>query len=111
MPTSEILLKNKANLGLGWSKCDEPFIGRVIKIGHQKNCNDDNIVPAYYIKNDIETIFKKYNINDYIVNEIQTKFEFSYEIKLKEDIYKIFKNNLNNDNFVYTCETNNLNAK
>ena len=109
MPSSEILLKNKANLGLGWTKCDKPFIGRVIRIGHQKNCNDDSLIVCYYIKNDIETILKKYSINDYILNEIKTKFEFSYEIRLKESVYETFKNNLNNDNFIDTSESNNLN--
>ena len=108
MPTSEILLKNKANLNLGWTKCDEPFIGRVIRIGNQKNCNDDSLIVCHYIKNDIEKIFKKYSINDYILNEIKTNYEFSYEIRLKEDVYETFKNDLNNNNFVDTREPNNL---
>lgn len=95
MPNSEILLRDKANLGLGWTKCNQPFIGRVIRIGHQKNCNDDNLIVNYHIKNEVESLFTKYQINDYILNEIKTQFEFSYEIKLKEDVYELFIDNLN----------------
>ena len=107
MTTSEILLKERANIGNGWTKCNQPFMGRIIRIGNQKNCNDDNLIVCYYIKNEIESIFKKYQINDYILNEIKTHFEFSYEVRLKEDIYQLFKENLNNNNFVNSF--NNIN--
>lgn len=108
MSHCEIIIKNKINSSLGWDILEDK--SRAIRIGNKKNCNDDGLIPCTHIKYDIEKIFKKFNIDDYIINEINTNDEFSYQILLNENIYELFKNRLNDNNYLKssTYSSNNL---
>lgn len=88
----ESLLKVNIEKHFGWQKLNEDK--RVIRIGNQKNCNDDNLICNPEIKNKIEEILKKNNIDDYILNNIVTEWEFSYELILSEEQYNNLKNNM-----------------
>ena len=46
----------------------------------------------------MENIMKKYNITDYMINTIETSYEFSYELSLPEHIYQEFYNAINANN-------------
>ena len=96
MNTTESILRNKVQSELGWNKTELPKQGRTIKIGNERNCNDDGIVPNPTIKNDIEEVMKKYDIDSYHLDKIHTQFEFSYQIFLTEKDYQTFSEKLIN---------------
>lgn len=90
----ERLLRNSAETFNGWTKLNGNE--RVIKIGNRRNCNDDGIIRDLTIKKKMMDILNKYSINveDYRINEINTKFESSFELIIKEETYKSFSNSL-----------------
>ena len=96
MNTTESILRNKVQSKFGWNKTETPKLGRTIKIGNERNCNDDGIVPNPTIKNDIEEVMKKYDIESYLLDKIHTQFEFSYQIFLSEEVYQNFSEKLIN---------------
>lgn len=89
---TESLMTIKALTRNGWKRSDNE---RTIKIGNLKNCNDDGIICDPTIKIKMEEVMKKYNINDYYIEEHINSSEFSYELKLNEDLYNEFIKNLN----------------
>lgn len=96
MDRTENLMTIKALTRDGWKRSnsiDSPE--RTIKIGNLKNCNDDGIICDPTIKTKMEAVMKKYNINEYYIEEHINAAEFSYELKLKEDHYNEFIKNLN----------------
>ena len=88
----ERLLRNSAETFNGWTKLNGNE--RVIKIGNRRNCNDDGIIRDLTIKKKMMDILNKYSINveDYRINEINTKFESSFELIIKEETYKYLSN-------------------
>ena len=96
MQITEEILRNKIQSKSGWDKTETPKLGRIIKIGNERNCNDDGIITNFAIRKDIEDIMKKYDIESYLLDKIHTKFEFSYQIFLSEEVYKDFSDKLTN---------------
>ena len=96
MDRTEQLITIKALTRDGWKRSgNEESPERTIKIGNLKNCNDDGIICDPTIKEKMEEVMKKYNINDYYIEEHINSSEFSYELKLKEFYYNEFIKNLN----------------
>lgn len=52
---------------------------RVFTLGNRKNCNGE-VMKNTSIKDNIENIMKKYNIDDYKINIIDNNYEFAYEL-------------------------------
>ena len=65
---------------------------------YQKNCNDDGLFCNKKTKEQIEETLKKFDIDDFIIENYHNEFEYSYELFLKEDVYQIFKKRLSSKN-------------
>ena len=60
----------------------EPSIqSRVFKISHTKNCNDE-VLRNMHIQEFLENMMKKYNIADYIIQPVDNKNEYGFELIL-----------------------------
>jgi hypothetical protein len=94
MPEVESLMRNRVETLHGWTKSNHPYACRSIKIGNVRNCNNDGLIKNFKIKANIVEVLNKYKINDYLLTEIDTEFEHSYDLKLKEEIYYSLKNKL-----------------
>tara|TARA_B100001093_G_scaffold389533_1_gene375761 strand:- start:7054 stop:7350 length:297 start_codon:yes stop_codon:yes gene_type:complete len=90
----EVLFKIRADTEHGWTKSNNPEAGRIIRIGNQRNCNDDGLFCNLRTKGQIEDTFKKFKIDEFKIENIDNEFEHSYEVFLKEDVYQIFKERL-----------------
>ena len=107
MQIIESILKYKAKSKNGWTKClisegCDTIYGRVIRVGNQKNCNDDGLICDLSIENKIKEILNKHKIYDnkdsiIRITNVNSEFEFSYEIFLDEDTYNTFKESLIKD--------------
>ena len=86
--TTESLMRNRAETFDGWTK-GNGF--RMIRLGNTKNCNEDGIIRNYNIKDNMNDVLKKYNIEEFNLKEISNNIEHSYELQLKEEIYKNLK--------------------
>ena len=90
---TETLFRNKAE-NFGWNKYKNQVTleeTRTIKLGNIKNCNNDGLIRNYKVRQNIMDVLIKYDINDYIINEIDTHDELSYELQIKEEIYAALK--------------------
>ena len=89
------IIQNAINRENGWTK----FNGhsRTIKIGNRMNCNGDCVYKDLTILPDLQCFMALHNINDYRINNIDTKFEFAYELILTESIYQELSNKINNE--------------
>lgn len=97
---SENKMKNRMKEGNGWEIIyDKDKHFRSIRIGTQLNCNSE-IYKNTSIKNYFENIMNKYNIEDYVIEEIDTVIEFSYQLNLTENVYKEFRDKLLPKNIV-----------
>jgi hypothetical protein len=96
MSKIESLMRNSASTHNGWTKTNEPVNHRIIRIGNAVNCNDDSIICDMRLKKNIEDVLDKYDIctEDYLLNEINTQFEYSYELRIKEANYEILVNKM-----------------
>lgn len=84
----EKIFLQSANTNNGWTKTTfKNERCRTIKIGNTINCNGD-IIKNYSIIDNINTSLQKYNINNYNIQEIDTDFEFSYQLYIPEMEYK-----------------------
>ena len=64
---------------------------RIFKIAHRVNCNGE-VLKNTYIKEKIETILKKIDIQDYNIDNIDNEYEFGYELSVNEDNFlKMYK--------------------
>ena len=96
MDRNENLMTIKALTRDGWKRSDNAETPeRTIKIGNLKNCNDDGIICDPTIKTKMVAVMKKYDIQEYYIEEHINSSEFSYELKLKENNYNDFIKNLN----------------
>ena len=102
MPQIESIMLNSASTPHGWTKTNEPLGYRVIKIGNTRNCNDDGIIKNLWLNKNISDVLNKYEINDYIMNEINTDHEYSIELKLNENKYTELINKISNK---HVCKT------
>mgnify|MGYP001225265087 CR=1 FL=1 len=98
----ESLMRNSAGTFYGWTKTttENNKVLRSIKIGTQKSCNDDGLICDHTTESKIKNIFNKYNIDDYDIINIHTKYVFASEILLKEDVYNNLINKLTSDSKV-----------
>ena len=100
MPQIESIMLNSANTPNGWTKTNEPF-------GYTRNCNDDGIIKNVWLNKNISEVLNKYEINDYIMNEINTNSEYSIELKLSENIYIELINKMSQKIYVNEIQFNN----
>jgi len=64
---------------------------RAFKLAHRVNCNGE-VVKNTFIKDQLETIMKKMNIQDYNIEKVDTSYEFGYELTIDEKNYiKMYK--------------------
>ena len=114
MPIStENILINSFNKEKGWtivndaSDINNQQRYRCIRLGNQTNCNGE-IIKNLFIKKTFEKILEKYNITNYIIDEIDTKYEFSYQLKLTEDVYNDLKKQMTNQDNENKKENNSV---
>ena len=91
MSLTETLMRNRAETYNGWTKSFDNINKislRTIKLGNVRNCNNDGIIKNFKVKNNMLEVLTKYDITDYKINETDNENECSYELLLKEDIYK-----------------------
>lgn len=91
MSLTETLMRNRAETYNGWSKTFDNINKiplRTIKLGNVRNCNNDGIIKNFKVKNNMLEVLTKYDITDYEINETDNEYECSYELLLKEEIYK-----------------------
>ena len=99
MPTSvENIIKNKIKT-TGFTKFtnENDIHFRVIRIGNQINCNGE-IIKNFSIKDEIVNFLKKYNIENYLIRDIDDEIEFSYQLELTNDNYDNLIENITSDN-------------
>lgn len=103
MNCTENLLRNATHSIPGWMKIDCNARGatekvamtrRSIRVGNTVNCNGE-ILKNYKIRDYMEDIMRKYNISNYDIQLIDNKYEFSYELTLRQDVYDAFNNAIN----------------
>ena len=85
---TESILRSKAKSEYGWTKTNLPKPGRIIKIGNQRNCNDDGFFCNPSIEKNLKDVLEKYGILDYSLKNIITKYEYSFELYLNEEVYQ-----------------------
>jgi hypothetical protein len=94
-----LLLKVKDTYGwrrtiVSTDNLEKPVMNRSIRIGSAKNCNDDGIIKDYSIENKLLDFVNKFNIQKYEIINHNNKDEFSYELKVDNETYTSFTNNL-----------------
>lgn len=60
---------------------------RSFKLAHRVNCNGE-IFKTTNIKEQLETIMKKMNIQDYNIEKVDNSYEFGYELIVDEQNYR-----------------------
>lgn len=103
MSLTESLMRNRAETYNGWTKTFDNINKlpmRTIKLGNVRNCNNDGLIKNFKVKNNILEVLTKYNITDYKINETDNNDECSYELLLKEEIYKSFIDKIITQNHV-----------
>lgn len=94
MNCTENILRKSAETFNGWTKLNKDGKKlRTIRIGNQTNCNNDGLICDLSIKDKMENILKKCNINtnEYEIMNIHTKFEYSYQLDISEEGYNRLK--------------------
>lgn len=91
MTATESIFINSASTHNGWTRINidkKPY--RTIRIGFQSNCNQDGVICDYTVEKKMKDVLNKYNINEkkYKIENIHTKWEFSYALYIEEDEYK-----------------------
>lgn len=89
-------MKMEACTKTGWTKIYDKEQFRIIRFGNTRTAL--GLVCDFTLKETMESILKKYNIIEYKIHNIRTRYEFSYNLKLKENeydnlIYRIFHDN------------------
>lgn len=93
----ETLLVSKAkDSQYGWMRSTDAENNhyRCIRIGNVRNCNGDGLICDHSISSELESVMKKYNVNNYRMNNIHNEYEFSFEVKITEEEYNKFLENL-----------------
>ena len=60
---------------------------RAFKLTHRLNCNGE-VLKNTHIKEQLETILEKMNIQDYNIETVDNQYEFGYELIVNEIIYR-----------------------
>jgi len=107
MNCTESILRNATQNKPGWVRIDCNARGATsniskprwcIRLGNTVNCNGE-ILKNLKIRDYMEEVMDKYQIKDYMINTIENKYEYSFELVLTEDVYQSFYNSINpNDN-------------
>ena len=90
--TVETLIEKKAITNNGWIKDNNE--NRIIRIGNVLNCNNDGLICDKSIKQKMINLMNKFNIMNYEIENIHTKYEYSFELRIKEKDYISFVNKL-----------------
>ena len=102
--STENLFINAFNTANGWSKLNDAsdinnqIQYRCIRLGNQSNCNGE-IIKNIFIKKQIEYILTKHEITDYVINEIDNDYEYSFQLKLTESVYQVLQEKMITDDF------------
>jgi hypothetical protein len=99
---TESLFRNSASTHNGWTRIDiDKKKYRTIRIGFQSNCNQDGLICDLTVETKMKQVLNKYNINEekYKIENIHTKYEFSYALYIEEEEYEKLKDSM--------CEINN----
>jgi len=100
--STESLFINAFKATNGWSKLNDAsdmnnqIQYRCIRLGNQSNCNGE-IIKNIFIKKQIEYILTKHEITDYVINEIDNDYEYSFQLKLTESVYQVLKKKMITD--------------
>ena len=112
MPTSvENIMKDKIKT-TGFIKFtnEDNIHFRVIRIGNEVNCNGE-IIKNFTIKDEIIKFLKKYNIEDYLIRDIDDEIEFSYQLEISNDNYERLIENIDSYNKSSTSSDNSFNRE
>lgn len=112
MPTSvENIMKDKIKT-TGFIKFtnEDNIHFRVIRIGNEVNCNGE-IIKNFTIKDEIIKFLNKYNIEEYLIRDIDDKFEFSYQLEISNDNYEKLIENIESYNKSSTSSDNSFNRE
>ena len=103
MPFStENLFINAFKTTNGWAKFNDASDVnnqkqyRCIRVGNQTNCNGE-LIKNLFIKKQFEHILNEHNITDYEIEEIDTTYEYSFQLKLSESVYQELKEKMIKD--------------
>ena len=99
---SESIFRNSASTYNGWTRTiidKKPC--RTIRIGFQTNCNQDGLICDLSVEQKMKQVLNKYNINEekYKIENIHTKYEFSYALYIEEEEYQKLKNSMCKRNY------------
>lgn len=85
----ESIMRCSASTMNGWMKTTTPenMILRSIRIGSQRNCNEDGLICDTTTAGKIKDLLKKHNIDDYELCNINNSYEYSTQLLLNEDNY------------------------
>ena len=94
---SESIFRNSASTYNGWTRTiidKKPC--RTIRIGFQTNCNQDGLICDLSVEQKMKQVLNKYNINEekYKIENIHTKYEFSYALYIEEEEYQKLKDSM-----------------
>lgn len=94
----ESIMRNSASTHNGWIKTTTPdnHVMRSIRIGSQRNCNEDGLICDNTTEEKIKAILEKYNIEKYTLDNIHTHWEYSTQLLIDEDVYKQLIEKINN---------------
>ena len=95
--TTESIFRNSASTYNGWTRTiidKKPC--RTIRIGFQTNCNQDGLICDLSVEQKMKQVLNKYNINEekYKIENIHTKYEFSYALYIEEEEYQKLKDSM-----------------
>jgi hypothetical protein len=103
---TESLFRNSASTHNGWTRTNvDKKPHRTIRIGFQSNCNQDGLICDLTVEQKMKQVLNKYNVNEekYKIENIHTKYEFSYALYIEEEEYQKLKDRM--------CETNKRNKE
>lgn len=87
--TESMMINRIRDFDFGWVKVNDSH--REFRIGVESNCNGElskNFINHETTKQEIINFFKKINIDNYVLNTIDTQFEFSNQIRLDNNEYE-----------------------
>lgn len=85
---------DKINTIEGWDVIDNK---RCFALGNSKNCNDE-ILNNPFIKDEMISFIKEYNITNYSINTVNNEYGLFYILSISIDQYINLHNKINNIN-------------
>ena len=91
MTSVKRLFMNSSETFEGWSKIiSDGKPCRVIRIGHEKNCNDDGLIMDNSIETKMREILhdNKIDQSKYVIECVHTYYSYCFELVIYEDAYR-----------------------